>query len=975
MERKVDAATVRSQFIEFFKSKGHKYVHSSSVIPHNDPTLLFANAGMNQWKPIFQATVDPNTEMATYKRVVNSQKCIRAGGKHNDLEDVGRDVYHHTFFEMLGNWSFGDYFKKEACEWAWELLTQVWKLPKDRFYVTYFGGDKKLGLECDGEARQVWLDLGIPASRILPFGMKDNFWEMGETGPCGPCSEIHFDRIGGRDASQLVNMGDPDVLEVWNLVFIQYNREEGGNLRHLPAKHVDTGMGLERIVSVLQGKRSNYDTDLFVPYFEAIHRATGVRPYAGKIAEADKDNIDLSYRVLADHARNLTIALSDGGQISNTGRGYVLRRILRRAIRYSIEVLGAKPGFFSSLVDTVVASLGDAFPEVKKDPASVKELINAEEQQFLLTLRRGQKLLQREVERIKDAKQATLSGSVAWRLYDTYGFPLDLTQIMAEELGVQVDVDGYEKAKEEALLKSQGTASAGVADVDLDVHDIASLQAKGTPLTDDSLKYEYKYSKKKRIYEFAECTAKILAIRIGDGFVDKVDGTGSVIGLVLDRTVLYAEAGGQSEDHGFIFSEENEANELEVIGVRNKGGFVLHLCRFEEGSLRKGEKVRVSLDTVRRVGLMRNHTATHVLNFALRRVLTGQDADQKGSLVAPDRLRFDFSSKLALTKREVQAVEKASQRMVSSGQPIYAEDVPLVDAKAINGLRAVFGEVYPDPVRVVSVGVPVEKLISEKDGDKATRTSVELCGGTHVTNVSHIGKFVIISEEAVAKGIRRIVALTGPEGERAEKLANQLQQEVTTYVDAILQATSKKSIDMAVLRPLSVRFTSVLESVDSAQIGVWPRETMRSALASVKSRLDELDKATKAATAGLVMEEAKKLCQSAPGDFIVHVFNAGSNAKALNSALKEMEKSLPSTAVMALSLDAESNRLLCLAQVPKALLARGLKANLWAGCVSALINGKGGGKDTSAQASGSPNGVSMDQVVRAAKDFVKANLK
>ncbi|VUZ54781.1 unnamed protein product [Hymenolepis diminuta] len=975
MEGTFDAATVRSQFIEFFKSKGHKYVHSSSVIPQNDSTLLFANAGMNQWKPIFQGTVDPNTEMATYKRVVNSQKCIRAGGKHNDLEDVGRDVYHHTFFEMLGNWSFGDYFKKEACEWAWELLTQVWKLPKDRFYITYFGGDKKLGLECDEETRQVWLDLGIPANRVLPFGMKDNFWEMGESGPCGPCSEIHFDRIGGRDASNLVNMDDPDVLEVWNLVFIQYNREEGGNLRHLPAKHVDTGMGLERIVSVLQNKRSNYDTDLFVSYFETIHKATGVRPYAGKIGEADERNIDLAYRVLADHARNLTIALSDGGQISNTGRGYVLRRILRRAIRYSIEVIGAKPGFFASLVDMVVASLGDAFPEVKKNPGSVKGMINEEEQQFLLTLRRGQKLLQREVERIKKAKQTILPGSVAWRLYDTYGFPLDLTQIMAEELGFQVDVEKYEKAKEEAFLKSQGTANVGIAGVNLDVHDIASLQEKGTPLTDDSLKYGYKYSNKKRTYEFSECTATILAIRTTDGFIDKVDGVGSVIGLILDRTVLYAEAGGQSEDHGFIVSEENEANELSVIGVRNKSGFVLHLCRLEEGSLRKGEKVRVGLDTVRRVGLMRNHTATHVLNFALRRVLIGQDADQKGSLVAPDRLRFDFSAKHALTKEQVRATEKVSQRMVSSGQPIYSKDVSLVDAKAIKGLRAVFGEVYPDPVRVVSVGVPVEKLIAEKDNDRANRTSVELCGGTHVTNVGHIGKFVIISEEAIAKGVRRIVALTGPEGERAEKLAHQLQQEVTNYVNAILQATSKKPVDMTVLRPLSVKFTSMSESVDSAQIGVWPRESMRSALAGAKSRLDELDKASKAATAGLVMEEAKQLCRSAPGDFIVHVFNAGSNAKALNTALKEMEKSLPATGVMALSFDAESNKLLCLAQVPKALVARGLKANLWAGCVSALINGKGGGKDTSAQASGSPNDISVDQVVSAARDFVKANLK
>ncbi|KAL5960801.1 Alanine--tRNA ligase cytoplasmic [Taenia solium] len=972
MEGGYDAAAVRSQFIEFFKSKGHRYVHSSSVIPRNDPSLLFTNAGMNQWKPIIQGTVDPNTEMATYKRVVNSQKCIRAGGKHNDLDDVGRDVYHHTFFEMLGNWSFGDYFKREACAWAWELLTKVWKLPEDRFYVTYFGGDKKTELEPDEEVRQIWIDLGIPSERILPFGMKDNFWEMGETGPCGPCSEIHYDRIGGRDASKLVNIDDPDVLEIWNLVFMQYNREEGGLLRPLPAKHVDTGMGLERIVSVLQNKRSNYDTNLFLPFFEVIHKATGVRPYAGKLGEEDEGNLDFAYRVLADHARNLTIALSDGGQISNQGRGYVLRRILRRAIRYSIEVIGAKPGFFSSLVDVVVASLGDAFPEVKRDPAAVKELINEEEQQFLLTLRRGQRLLQREVERLKKSQATTLPGVVAWRLYDTYGFPLDLIQIMTSEVGIEVDVEGYEKAKEEGLLKSQGTFGTDVFGVDLDVHDIAALQKREVPLTDDSLKYDYKYNSKRRRYVFSECTASILAIRTAEGFVESVEGVGTMCGLVLDRTIFYAEAGGQAEDHGFIVSEANDTNELSVFGVRNKGGFVLHLGRLE-GSLSLGEKVRVGLDTVRRVGLMRNHTATHVLNFALRRLLG--EADQRGSLVSPDRLRFDFSAKHALTKKQVREAEVISQRMVRSAQPIYAKDVSLAEAKAIQGLRAVFGEVYPDPVRVVSVGVPVEKLIAFKSSGKATRTSVELCGGTHVTNVAHIGKFVIVSEEAIAKGIRRIVAITGPEGERAEKQAKRLQAEVAEIARTVERTISDKQVDARTYRQLVAKLAAVAESVDAALIGVGRREAMRATISVARKRLDDFDKALKAALAGQVMKEAKDLCQSPTSDFIVHVFNAGSNAKVLNTALKEIEKALPSTAVMALSLDTEDGKLLCLTQVPKTLVTRGLKANSWAGCVSSLIGGKGGGRETSAQASGSSNGISMTRVVAAATEFVKSNLK
>uniref|UniRef100_A0A5K3F3V6 alanine--tRNA ligase n=1 Tax=Mesocestoides corti TaxID=53468 RepID=A0A5K3F3V6_MESCO len=628
---------------------------------------------------------------------------------------------------MLGNWSFGDYFKKEACTWAWELLTNVWGLPKDRFYVTYFGGDHKLGLDSDEEARQVWIDLGIPSQRVLPFGMKDNFWEMGETGPCGPCSEIHFDRIGGRDASALVNMDDPDVLEVWNLVFIQFNREEGGTLRPLPAKHVDTGMGLERIVSVLQNKRSNYDTDLFLPYFDAIHKATGIHPYTGKVGMEDKDNTDLAYRVLADHARNLTIALSDGGQISNQGRGYVLRRILRRAIRYSIEVIGAKPGFFATLVDVVVKSLGAAFPELKKNPEIVKGLINEEEQQFLLTLRRGQRLLRREVDHLKKSMSTILPGSVAWRLHDTYGFPLDLTTIMAREAGIEVDDEGYEKAKEEALLRSQGTFGTGISTIDLDVHDIASLQKSGVPLTDDSLKYSYGRSRKNNRYHFSDCTATILAIRTEKGFVDCVSEPGMVCGLILDRTVLYAEAGGQSEDHGFIVSEKNDANELSVYSVRNRGGFVFHLGRLE-GQLSKGDTVRVSVDPVRRIGLMRNHTGTHVLNFALRFVLG--EADQKGSLVAPDRLRFDFSSKCALTKEQISCTQASARKMIRSWQRVYTKDVPLADAKAIRGLRSLDGEAYPDPVRVVSVGVPVDQLISENISDMATKTSVELCGGT-----------------------------------------------------------------------------------------------------------------------------------------------------------------------------------------------------------------------------------------------------
>lgn len=448
----MDSKAIRKQFIDFFVDKyEHKHVPSSPVIPKDDPTILFANAGMNQFKPIFLGTAEKGSELMNLRRATNTQKCIRAGGKHNDLDDVGKDTYHHTFFEMLGNWSFGDYFKKEACAWAWELLTKEYKLPAERIYVTYFGGDEKQQLDPDDECKNIWLELGVPAERVLPFGMKDNFWEMGDTGPCGPCTELHFDKVGGRDAAKLVNMDDPEVIEIWNLVFIQYNRKQDQSLELLPKKYVDTGAGFERLVAVLQDKASNYDTDVFTPIFEAIQDRTGCRPYTYKIGKEDEDGIDMAYRVVADHIRTLTVAIADGGVPSNTGQGYVLRRILRRATRYCQEKLGAKPGMFGSLVDVVIDLLGETFPEVKKDPQAIIDLINKEEAQFLKTLTKGRKLLEKTVAQMGDSK--TIPGDVAWKLYDTFGFPLDLTRLMAEEINLEIDMDGYEEARKKARGK------------------------------------------------------------------------------------------------------------------------------------------------------------------------------------------------------------------------------------------------------------------------------------------------------------------------------------------------------------------------------------------------------------------------------------------------------------------------------------------------------------------------------------------
>lgn len=594
--------------------------------------------------------MDPNSDAAKWVRTCNSQKCIRAGGKHNDLDDVGKDTYHHTFFEMLGCWSFGDYFKKEICQWAWELLTKEYGLAADRMYVTYFGGNEKLGLEPDNECKQIWRDIGLPDSRILPFGMKDNFWEMGESGPCGPCSEIHYDRIGGRDASAMVNEDDPNVIEIWNLVFIQFNREIDGSLRPLPKKHVDTGMGFERLVSVIQNKFSNYDTDCFAPIFAALEKETGCRPYTGKLGAEDTDGVDMAYRVVADHARTLTVALADGGKPDNVGRGYVLRRILRRAVRYIHEKMSAKPGTFAKMVPVVIETLGNFFPELRRDPQYIMDTINEEETQFLKTLSRGRRLLEREIAKLGGDK--ILPGEVAWKLYDTYGFPIDLTLLMVQEKGLTIDMAAYEAAKNEAQLLSQGKSALGENTSDLDVFGITELkEQKNIPTTDDATKYIYRAlsDAPNASYEFESCTGKILAIRQNKQFVDEVK-SGSECGIILDRTNFYAESGGQIFDVGFMTKASEsggdvDETEFDVKDVQIRGGYVVHMGKLVSGTLKVGDTLKLQLDEERRCAIMKNHTGTHVLNYGLRCVL-GNESDQRGSLVAPDRLRFDFTNKV-----------------------------------------------------------------------------------------------------------------------------------------------------------------------------------------------------------------------------------------------------------------------------------------------------------------------------------------
>ncbi|KAF3689123.1 Alanine--tRNA ligase, cytoplasmic [Channa argus] len=962
MDSSLSAAQIREKFIDFFRRYDHQYVHSSSTIPLDDPTLLFANAGMNQYKPIFLNTIDPSHPMARLRRAANTQKCIRAGGKHNDLDDVGKDVYHHTFFEMLGSWSFGDYFKHLACKMALELLTQEFGISIDRLYVTYFGGNEEAGLEPDLECKQIWIDLGMDEARILPGSMKDNFWEMGDTGPCGPCSEIHYDRIGGRDASHLVNMDDPNVLEIWNLVFIQFNRESETELKPLPKKSIDTGMGLERLVSVLQNKMSNYDTDLFIPYFEAIQKGTGARPYTGKVGAEDADGIDMAYRVLADHARTITIALSDGGRPDNTGRGYVLRRILRRAVRYSHEKLGAQRGFFASLVDVVVDSLGDAFPELKKDPEIVKDIINEEEEQFLKTLSRGRRILDRKIGSLGDSK--IIPGDTAWLLYDTYGFPLDLTSLIAEEKGMAVDMAAFEEEKKAAQLKSQGKGAGDEDHIMLDIYAIEELRNKKIPATDDSPKYKYT-SGENGNYEFEQASAKVLALRRDRAFCNEVT-TGQECGVLLNQTSFYAEQGGQTFDEGYMLREDDNGDDASftVKNTQVRGGYVLHVGTVY-GTLKVGDQVTLHVDEARRRPIMSNHTATHILNYALRSVLG--EADQKGSLVAPDRLRFDFSAKGALTTEQVRKTEEIACAMIKDAKPVYAMEAPLAEAKAIQGLRAVFDETYPDPVRVVSIGIPVQDLLDDPNGAAGTLTSIEFCGGTHLQNSGHAAPFVIVSEEAIAKGIRRIVAVTGAEAQKAQRKADALRLSLSALGDKVKQQKAPN-------KDIQKEIADMTESIGTAVISQWQKDDMRETLKGLKKTMDDLDRSYKADIQKRVLEKTKEVIESNPNQpLLIMEMETGASAKALNESLKLLKSNSPQTAAMLFAVDPDAGKITCLCQVPQEVVNRGLKASEWVQELCPLLDGKGGGKDMSAQAAGR-NTQCLQEALQMANEFARLKL-
>lgn len=946
------SAKVRQQFIDYFTERaGHSFVPSSPVVPHDDPTLLFTNAGMNQFKPAFLGQIQPGSPLEGLSRAVNSQKCIRAGGKHNDLDDVGKDTYHHTFFEMLGNWSFGDYFKAEAIEWAWELLTKVWELDPSRLYATYFEGDAEQGLAPDEEAKQLWLKY-LPPERVLPGDTKDNFWEMGDTGPCGPCSELHYDGRDDEDraavgGASLVNQDNPDVIEIWNLVFIQFDRQPNG-LKPLPDKHVDTGMGLERIVRVLQGKNSNYDTDLFTHLFNAIERVTGAPGYTGRL----KDQHDIAYRVIADHIRTLSFSIADGAEPSNEGRGYVLRRVLRRAVRYGRQTLGVQGEFFWKLVGPLAEAMGEFYPELVKHQGKIEQIIREEELSFGRTLEQGIKLFD-------DAAEGSvrIDAEDAFKLHDTYGFPIDLTQLMAEEKGLAVDVDGFHRLMEEARERSrQASGPAGGTNLLLPTDAVARLKHLHIKPTRDGDKFHARQE-----------SGTIKAIWNGTDFDEHVSIRNNLanarFAVVLDKTCFYAEMGGQVGDTGRIrvsrpMGGKSRNGEFEVEATHNCGGYIVHIGRVRKGEIRVGDGVIGELDQRRRSTVEANHTATHLLNHALREVL-GEGVEQKGSLVAPDRLRFDFSHAKPLTEEQAARVQALVQEKIDADLAVHADTVPLEAGKRINGLRAVFGETYPDPVRVVSIGAPIEDLLREPASDTWRAMATEFCGGTHLQSTGQAEAFVLTGEESVSKGVRRLGAITGTPAVEARERATKLFSRL------------RGAAELPVAH-LNTELQEITDDIDGTELPLVARTEMRALIEVLQEKIKEANKAKAAAGRDQAVAKAREIAEQTTAQLIVaELPEAGTDRQALLAAMDALRSRHPESGVLLIGVDADEDKLAIVAKVPDTLIKRGLKAGDWVRAASEACGGKGGGKPDSAQGGGT--GASKAGLVNeAASDFARS---
>jgi alanyl-tRNA synthetase len=884
---------VRETFLRFFEERGHVRVPSMSLVPQ-DPTLLFTNSGMVQFKDVFLGLGS-----RPYRRAVDVQKCMRVAGKHNDLEDVGRDGYHHTFFEMLGNWSFGDYYKREAIGWAWELLTRVWGLPPERLWATCFE-DEYGEIPRDDEAAEIWLaQPGFDPSHVLFFGRKENFWEMAEVGPCGPDSEIHIDR-GPEFCDRQnepghtcrVNGGCARFLELWNLVFIQYNRTGPTTLEPLPAKHVDTGMGFERLVAVLQGARDNYGTDLFLPLMDRVQELCGQ-----SAAERRQDVV--AYRVIADHGRAAAFLVADGVVPGNEGRGYVLRMIIRRAARFGRK-LGLVRPFLAEVTDVVADRMGEAYPELVRHRAFVRQVVTAEEERFARTLEGGLLRLEELVAAAKAQGHRRLRGEDVFRLYDTYGFPREMTWDVAREEGLEVDWEGFEREMERQRARARARSTFLVAQPP------PSLQA----LAEQGVRTEFLG------YRRLRASGEVVALLRDGAGVDAAE-PGEAVEVVLNRTPFYAEAGGQVGDTGWLRSSSARFQVLDT--QRPAGQVVVHRGVVREGTLRVGDRVRAEVDAVRRRETMRHHTATHLLHKALREVL-GEHARQAGSLVAPDRLRFDFLHLQPLTPDQLRAVEERVNEKVLEAIPVRVDFVPYEEALR-RGAMALFEEKYGDVVRVVSVG----------------DYSRELCGGTHLRNTSEVGLFRILQETGVASGVRRIEAVAG----------------WAAYRWACRQAE--------LLQSAAQKLRAPSEEVPARV------ERLLQQLRDVERQVAVLHKGLGAAELERVLERAREVC----GVRVVSARFDGLREEALRAVGDQLRDRLRSGAVVLGS--ALDGRVALVAMVTRDLTHR-LRAQDLIQPVAELVEGRGGGRPELAQAGGR-NPDRLDEALEKVPEFVRRLLE
>ena len=861
----MESSKIRQAFLDFFASKEHAIVPSAPMVIKGDPTLMFTNAGMNQFKDIFLGNAPRK-----YPRAADTQKCLRVSGKHNDLEEVGHDTYHHTMFEMLGNWSYGDYFKKEAIEWAWELLHDVYKLPAERMYATVFEGSEEDGVPFDQEAYDYWLQF-LPADHIIRGNKHDNFWEMGETGPCGPCSEIHFDlrdeaEIAAKPGRDMVNMGHPQVIEIWNLVFMQFNRKANGSLEELPARNVDTGMGFERLCMVMQGKKSNYDTDVFQPTIQRIAE------FSGKQYGVD-EKCDVAMRVIADHLRAISFSIADGQLPSNVKAGYVIRRILRRAVRYGYTYLGFNEPMLCKLVPVLVAQMGEQFPELKAQQTLIEKVIEEEEASFLRTLATGINLLDGVIARTKKEGKELISGKDAFVLYDTFGFPIDLTELIAREQGVGVDLEAFE-----GELQAQKARSRNAAQVDTDdwVELFPLPQSEFTGY--DTLTDAVRIARYRRVTSKGKTTYQ----------------------LVFDKTPFYGNSGGQMGDTGYIES----ANErVEIVATEKENGLIIHIVT----TLPENPEAQFTavVQPEKRQSSANNHTATHLLHEALRTVL-GEHVEQKGSLVTPDSLRFDFSHFQKVTPEELRQVERLVNQAIRQNRPLEENREATKEEAEAAGAMMLFGEKYGDKVRMIKFG-----------------SSVELCGGTHTAATGTIGLFKILSEGAISAGVRRIEAVTGEKAENmlyavqdtlqnlSESLHNsQVMQAVQKMIESN-EALSKEVEEMRKeqIKQVADRFFATLEEQDGVQLvrAVLPRRAdfVKDLAYNLKARAPKLvfvvgvvnegkpnltimlgdEIAARGVNAGQVIREAAKFMQGGGGGQPFFATAGGKNPDGLQAAM------------------------------------------------------------------------------------------